>query len=141
MVNWVNAPFCLLDQVLGLIKNQGAVAAVVVPRGAGGRWDVEAVSGRGGYCGEMTFDPAAPQNRMAGQQVNPYKGLYAVVFVDFRSKGSRRLCALRPAEELRRVSVTADLGEGELLMSRVSGSIGGGVGLSSQFTPLPRELR
>lgn len=137
-VNWVNAPFCLLDAILGLLKVQKAVAAVVVPRGTGSRWDYEAVPGCEGFCHQFCFDPRARRNRMQGQGRNSFKGLYAIVFVDFRVSGDVGFCDLRPAEELRKAH-TAVRGGGEVVLSRLRRSLFNV--LSQDVVTLPRCLR
>lgn len=140
-INWVNPPFFLLDQVLGLLKMQRAVAAVLVPRQAGGRWDVEARPGCAGYRTEFHFNPRLPQNRMRGQPRNSYSGVYAVVFVDFRESSVDEWCPLLSAEELRGMSDTAELGEGAVVLSRLEGSLAAKLSPAVELMTLPCELR
>ena len=140
IVNWVNAPFCLLDQVLGLLKLQHAVAAVLVPRGSAARWDSEVRPGRAGYCGEITFNPRLKENTMIGRGRNEYKGLYAIVFVDFRTTSSG-LLPLRSADELRNITDTADLGRGCVMMSRMTGSLSEAMCGTTHSVPVPANVR
>lgn len=140
-VNWVNAPFCVLDQVIGLLKSQQAAAAVLVPRGAGGRWDTEAVPGCKGYCAELRFNPRLPENWMTGRGRNTFKGDYAIVFVDFRPRHEVGFRPLQPAEELRRAARTADIREGCVVLSRLRGSLAARLAAPVELITLPRELR
>lgn len=120
-VNWVNAPFYLLDQVMGLLKCQQAVGAVVVPRGTRSRWDFEATKGCKGFCAKLTFNPRATHNQMVGQGPNSFKGLYEIVFVDFRAPSYGGFCGLKPAEKLRSLVNTAVKGGGgSVVFSRLS---------------------
>ena len=127
LVNWVNSPFCLLDQVLGLLKLQHAVAAVVVPRGCGSRWDTEGVSGCEGFCTEIQFNPRLRRNWMVGGGRNTYKGHYSIVFVDFRVGHTDGFANLRSVERLRKPAITADIGVGDVVFTRLR-------------NPLDREL-
>lgn len=120
-VNWVNAPFCLLDQILGLLMYQHAVAAVVVPRGTSCRWNTEALPGCKGFRGYLRFNPRSTRNKMVGSSSCSFKGFYDIVFVDYRVSSRESFCNLLPAESLRPLSNTAVLGgDGGVVYSRVS---------------------
>lgn len=143
VVNWVNAPFCLLDQVLGLLKLQHAVAAVVVPRANGSRWDAEVVKGSEGFCTEFGFNPRLRKNWMVGAGRNTYMGLYAVVFVDFRVGTSSSFANLRPVERLRKSTITAGLGvgDGDVVYTRLRNPLGREIPSLNDVITLPCGLR
>ena len=89
-INWVNAPFALIGKVYALVREQHAVAAVVVPRyskkwwaplltrwseGVVHRWDLPGSDNR---CQMVNGEEVPPKCR---------SGL-AVVFLDFRRQSS-----------------------------------------------------
>ena len=100
-INWAHPPHHLVGRVVGLLRRQQAVGAVVVPMGARALWSSAAVEGAEGVRHLFRFNPRSPHNRMVGKQ-SPcrWRGFFAVVFFDFR----RRLGGFRsmpPAERLR----------------------------------------
>jgi hypothetical protein len=75
-VNWVAAPFCLLDAVFELMRGQQVCGAVMVP------WD-----SRRGKIWARAVDPAATgwRGMFTYQPRPPYRGRYAIVFVDYQA--------------------------------------------------------
>jgi hypothetical protein len=76
-VNWVTAPFCLLEDVFELMQGQQVCGAVMVP------WD-----SRAGHEWSRSVDPAAAGWRGAFvyRPGPPYRGHYAIVFVDYQPR-------------------------------------------------------
>ena len=85
-VAWVNAPFALIGRVLALLRSQGAVAVVVVPLGRNDPWAPCIRVGATGVRALWPYDPNAPALRMRGlpDSAAPYRGRYALAFLDFR---------------------------------------------------------
>jgi hypothetical protein len=84
-VNWVHPPHHLILRVVGLLKRQHAVAAVVVPMGARAIWSAAAKRGAEGVARLFTFNPRLSHNRLIGKSTPiTWRGLFAVVFFDFR---------------------------------------------------------
>ena len=101
-INWVNAPFTLLPRVLALLREQEAVAAVVVPRASRARWLRQCWRQAEGVVERLEFGEGDYRCQVVGasQHVPVYKGV-AVVFFDFRRRLSPRARWLGwPAEEL-----------------------------------------
>ena len=84
-VNWAHPPHHLIHRVIGLIRRQRAVAAVVLPMGARAIWSHAARRGAEGVSHVLTFNPRSRRNRLIGK-VSPttWRGLFAIVFFDFR---------------------------------------------------------
>ena len=104
VVSWVNPPFALLERVICLLRDQGAAAAVVVPRRSKARWSSWASEGAEGVVRIWDFDPRRPEFAMVGCTApQKYGSGYAVVFFDFRHGKARTLpwANLPGARELR----------------------------------------
>ena len=99
-VNWAHPPHHLVGRVVGLLRRQQTVAAVVVPMGARALWSSAAVEGAEGVRQVFRFNPRSPQYHMVGRQTRcRWRGFFAVVFFDFH----RRLSAFRPAPSAERL--------------------------------------
>lgn len=84
-VNWVHPPHHLIARVIGLLKRQHAVAAVVLPMGARALWSSTAVQGAEGVARVFTYNPRSARNRLVGKShPTQWRGLFAIVFFDFR---------------------------------------------------------
>ena len=91
-INWVNAPFALIGRVLTLLRQQRAVAAVVVPRNWKGTrhwWSQEVHKQCEGVVDRWDLHPkdyrCCPVN--AEVTVEPRRFGLSVVFLDFRRAG------------------------------------------------------
>ena len=101
-VSWVNAPFAVIGKVYALLRQQQAVAAVVIPRGGKQWWAPLLQKTAEGIVGRWDLDGGDPRCRMVGEAAPPVcrKGL-AVVFLDFRRHGMGvSLHGMQSAEEI-----------------------------------------
>ena len=86
-VNWAHPPHHLVGRVIGLIRRQHAVAAVLLPMGARALWSSAAVEGAEGVKHVFRFNPRLACNRMVGKHTPcKWRGNFAVVFFDFRCR-------------------------------------------------------
>ena len=90
-VNWVNAPYALVDRVYALIKAQQAVAAIVVPR-RDRRWLHIFRKEATGVVHRWDLEGGDPRCQMVGgaQLVPPCRKGLSVVFLDFRMAATCR---------------------------------------------------
>jgi hypothetical protein len=87
-VNWVAAPFCLLNAVFELMRGQQVCGAVMVPWSSrrGKAWERAVQPGATGWRGMFQYRPGPP-----------YRGHYAIVLVDYQPVDPP--VALQPAAE------------------------------------------
>ena len=102
-VNWVNAPFALIGRILSLLRQQRAVAAVVVPRNWRGTrhwWSQDVQRWSEGVVERWDLHPAdyrcVPVNGEV--EVESRRFGLAIVFLDFRRVGCQDLTCGVPAE-------------------------------------------
>ena len=99
-INWAHPPHHMVGRVVGLLRRQQAVGAVVVPMGARALWSSAAVDRAEGVRHVFRFNPRSPCNHMVGKQ-SPckWRGYFAIVFFDFR----RHLSNFRSAPSAERL--------------------------------------
>ena len=102
LVVWANAPFGLIGRVLALLRAQAATAALVVPVGSKAPWARQIRPGAVGVRAFVTYSPnaAAFKMRGIGATAAPYRGLYALAFLDFRTSDSNDWLSSPSAEAL-----------------------------------------
>ena len=84
-VNWAHPPHHMVGRVIGLLRRQNAVAAVVLPMGARALWSSAAVEGAEGVGHVFRFNPRLPSNQLIGKRTPcKWRGDFAIVFFDFR---------------------------------------------------------
>lgn len=85
-INWINAPFSLLDRVFDKLLQQDAVAVVVVPLKYSKRWTIRVRQGAMGLLKLWPFNSNLPAWRMIGmhEEAPPYRAGFALALVDYR---------------------------------------------------------
>ena len=101
-VNWVNAPFSLVGQVIALMRSQHAVGAVVVPGITHQWWSRQVQRGHEGVAQRVNFHRNDPRCRGVGSPdvPPPSRSGVSVVFLDFRREGDNNDWCSRSADEL-----------------------------------------
>lgn len=90
-INWVNAPFALIGKVYTLVRQQQAVAAVVMPRGSKQWWAPLMKTTSEGVVLRWDLQGNDNRCRMVGEDAPPlYRKGIAVVFLDFRRRATTR---------------------------------------------------
>ena len=103
-VNWVNAPYSMIERVYALLKAQRAAAALVVPRGDR-RWRHIFRREAEGVAHRWDIEGGDPRCQMVGgvHEVPPSRKGLSVVFLDFRTLATdRRFRSNAGAEKLYR---------------------------------------
>ena len=86
LLSWVNPPFALVGRVIALLRDQSAVAAVVLPLMTKSHWNSTARMGAVGVRRVFEFDPNDARFAVLGRaEGTTYSGRFAVVFFDFRT--------------------------------------------------------
>jgi hypothetical protein len=118
VVSWVNPPFSLLERVICLLRQQRAVAAVVLPKLSRARWSNRVLPGAEGVVKVWDFDPCRPEFAMRGRSApQRYRSGYAVVFLDFRSKQDQ-LRPWRPLQGARELRLESNRMEADLALGK-----------------------
>ena len=101
-VNWVNAPFALIGKVIALVRGQGAVAAIVIPRARREWWQPLVQRHAEGVAARLELSKNDPRCQMVGKKPPPPAiGGLAVVFLDYRRvAGGDGFTGRVPAEKL-----------------------------------------
>ena len=86
LIVWANPPFAIIGRVLALMRSQSAAGAIVIPVGSKAPWARQIRPGAAGVRAFVTFNPNVEEFRMRGGRPTstPYRGLYALAFLDFR---------------------------------------------------------
>lgn len=89
-INWVNAPFVLLNRIFDLLEAQEAVAVVVVPLRTSHRWSGRVRQGAMGLRKLWSYNCNLPAWRMVGlpEASSPYRAGFGLALVDYRREPS-----------------------------------------------------
>ena len=101
-INWVNAPFSLVGQVIALMRTQGAVGAIMIPGISHQWWSRDLRRGAEGVSCRLNFDRRDPRCCSVGspEAPPPSRSGVSVVFVDYRMEGATDDWVSTGADEL-----------------------------------------